>query len=275
MLETIDKKKVVSSLITIGATGALLVGATLAFFTDSETSTGNTFTAQSLDLKVDSECHYFQNGQEVGEGCVGFGNWQEKDLELGVDTFFNFTDIKPGDWGENTISLHVVSNDAWGRFVIDQVVDNGDLRENMEFWVWLDQGNVDGFQCSDGIETAECFDDPQEGDNVWQNNEPILITPGPLDAGGEIHNIWQGLAAAQAFNGSDSNGVVADGRMVGSVTYYFGLGWCFGDANPTAGTIAGVCDGSGVGNEAQNDSLSATLSFEVEQHRNNPTPFSP
>jgi predicted ribosomally synthesized peptide with SipW-like signal peptide len=38
--------------------GALAAGATGAFFSDTETSTGNTFAAGSLDLRVDSEAHY-------------------------------------------------------------------------------------------------------------------------------------------------------------------------------------------------------------------------
>jgi hypothetical protein len=48
--------------------------------------------------------------------------------------------------------------------------------------------------------------------------------------------------------------------MVGSTTYYFGLAWSVPDD---------------VGNEAQTDSLNADLTFEVEQHRNNPIPFGP
>lgn len=266
--------KIALSLASIATAGALVAGATFALFTDTETSTGNTFEAGSLDLKVDSDCHYFQNGAEVQDGCDGFGNWEQTDL--GSEKFFNFTDIKPGDWGEDTISLHVVDNDAWGKFVIDSIdetdgdADGEALRQNMEFWVWVDQGTTDGFQC-DEIEGPACGDDEKEGDNVWQQNEPIIIAPGDVDANGETWNIWEGLAATQDINGGDTNGVVDDGRMVGSTTYYFGLGWCFGEAEPTAVALADVCDGSGVGNEAQGDSLSGNLSFLVVQHRNNPT----
>src|SRR3989344_4536663 len=38
--------------------------------------------------------------------------WTETDLN-GSQTFFNFGDIKPADWGTNLISLHVTSNDAY------------------------------------------------------------------------------------------------------------------------------------------------------------------
>ena len=251
--------RILLSLASIAAAAALLIGATFAFFSDSETSTGNTFTSGTLDLKVDSQCHYFQNGSDVG--CDDFGNWSQTDLEPGVHTFFDFDDTKPGDWGENTISLHVVDNDAWGRFIIDNITDNGELRENMEFWIWVDQGDTPGFQGSD----------TGEGDNVWDpQTEPLVITPGTVDLPSETWNIWDALTATWVFNGNiDTPGVVQDGRMVESITYYFGLAWCFGEADPSQGGL-GACDGSGVGNDVQGDSLTGDLNFEVVQHRNNP-----
>ena len=38
-------KKILISLAVVGAVGAVVAGATGAFFSDTETSTGNTFTA--------------------------------------------------------------------------------------------------------------------------------------------------------------------------------------------------------------------------------------
>ena len=308
--------------------GALAVGATGAFFSDTETSTGNTFTAGALDLKVDSEAHYNgkicipntqENPQVEGDefvwgsgsavwpitGTPCEGTWTETDLGA-QHQFFNLTDVKPGDVGENTISLHVYDNDAWGRFVISEVedVDNdctepeeeslndsctvlapelvtpgsGELAESVTFSAWIDDGSIPGFQ---GPE------DQGEGDNVQQEGEVTIIQPGTVDEPGETHNIWEALAAYRASlgttcdveggdtdgNGQTDNdgtpseddygicqGLADDGRMVGSTTYYFGLDWSV----PTS-----------VGNEAQTDSLNATLGFEVEQHRNNPVAFGP
>ncbi|TXH01141.1 MAG: hypothetical protein E6P95_02420, partial [Candidatus Moraniibacteriota bacterium] len=51
-------KRIVMSLSVIAAAAAAVVGGTGAFFSDSETSTGNTFTAGAIDLKVDSQQHY-------------------------------------------------------------------------------------------------------------------------------------------------------------------------------------------------------------------------
>jgi len=64
-------KKIILSLSIIAAAAAIAVGATTAYFSDTETSTGNTFTAGTLNLKV-------------------------SDADPLVDTFA-ITDVKPGD----------------------------------------------------------------------------------------------------------------------------------------------------------------------------------
>lgn len=46
-------KKIIISLSVIGVVAAVAIGGTIAYFNDTETSTGNIFTAGSLDLKVD------------------------------------------------------------------------------------------------------------------------------------------------------------------------------------------------------------------------------
>jgi predicted ribosomally synthesized peptide with SipW-like signal peptide len=46
-------KKIILSLSTIAVVATIAVGGTIAYFSDTETSTGNTFTAGTLDLKVD------------------------------------------------------------------------------------------------------------------------------------------------------------------------------------------------------------------------------
>ncbi|MCH7951808.1 hypothetical protein IH980_03670 [Patescibacteria group bacterium] len=48
-------KRLLLSLFTIGIVGATAIGLSSAFFSDTETSTDNTFTAGSLDLKIDGE----------------------------------------------------------------------------------------------------------------------------------------------------------------------------------------------------------------------------
>ena len=302
--------KILLSVASIAAAAALIVGATIAFFSDTETSTGNTFVAGSLDLKVDSECHYFHL-VAVGEPnvyeevpCedsqeVAFGTWTETDLVPGVHKFFNFSDIKPGDRGEDTVSLHVIDNDAWAWFRVTPTGDNdvtctepetestdpqcsaspaptpapgdGELQEALEFNVWLDQGLTPGFQGTG---------DEGEGDNIFNEGDVPLATPGPIDQGGENYNLWEVLALVRLDIGTGCDGANADpdgdgvttggtgacqglpddGHLVGSTTYYFGVGWELPE---------------GTGNEVQSDSFVADMEFQVEQYRNNPTPSFP
>ena len=81
--------------ITLGAVG---FGGTTAFFSDTEESLGNVFTAGAIDLKVDNESYY--NG-----GLNASTTWEATDLT--IEKFFDFSDVKPDDYGEDTISLHV------------------------------------------------------------------------------------------------------------------------------------------------------------------------
>lgn len=65
-------KKILLSLLTIAIVAVVAVGATHAWFSDTETSTGNTFTAGTLDLKTN-------------------------DVD-GVSHTYTLANMKPGDW---------------------------------------------------------------------------------------------------------------------------------------------------------------------------------
>ena len=96
-------KQILLSILVVATLVALVSGATFAYFSDTETSSGNTFTAGTLDLTIDNECYY--NDEKLDE-CT----WGLRSLD--GEKFFNFNDVKPGHHGEDTISLHV-TNDAW------------------------------------------------------------------------------------------------------------------------------------------------------------------
>jgi len=131
-------KKIILSLAIIGAASAIAVGGTIAYFSDTETSTGNTFTAGSLDLIVDID--------GVDQNPL-------------VDKIFDLPDMKPGDTGEKTISLKVDNNPACGFVNIDlksdldnsctepegqAVIDplcadnDGELNDSINFAIWAD-----------------------------------------------------------------------------------------------------------------------------------------
>ena len=58
-------KKIIISMGTIVAVMAIAIGGTMAFFSDTETSTGNMFTAGSIDLKVNQTLASYN-----GENCI-------------------------------------------------------------------------------------------------------------------------------------------------------------------------------------------------------------
>ena len=248
-------KKILISLTVIGIVAAIAVGGTIAFFSDTETSTGNTFTAGAIDLKIDSTCHYYQDGEDVGckdASGANFGTWELTDLEDGAHKFFAFNDVKPGDHGEDTISLHVYNNDAWACVTLGPLTNDdngcnepeskvdttceageGELGDNLYFKIWADT-------CT--------LNDAVAGDNIYQEGCDILLTEGPAN-GDPLSGVTWTLA--------DSTGNVFDdsGPLVGSNNYYLGVGWYIP---------------SDVGNIIQTDSVSGDISFYVEQARNNP-----
>ncbi len=290
-------KKIVTSLAMIVFVGAVVASGTGAFFSDTETSTANVFTAGAIDLKVDSVGHVnglvCHGGQWIPEsqvvwnpqtkvndlivgnniptavlaynttnptnvpkaGTVCTSTWVEKDL--GAETFFNFADVKPGDEGENTISLHVDNNDAYACIDVSLVANDdvssvepelgagdaqnsgslfdGELAQNMNFFAWAD-----------------------DGDNIWETGELPLFT----NTSGPASDVLDGNSYTIA---SPALGVLAGGS-----TRYIGLAWCAGTMTVNMGTHTVSCDGAGMGNIAQTDSMVANIGFRVVQARNNP-----
>ena len=257
-------KKILISLTVIGVVAAIAVGGTIAFFSDTETSTGNTFTAGAIDLKIDSTCHYYQDGEDVGckdASGANFGTWGLTDLEDGAHKFFAFNDLKPGDYGEDTISLHVYNNDAWACVTLGPLTNDdnecnepeskvdttcgpgeGELGDNLYFKIWADVCKRPGSNYPKVIPPI------LPGDNIYQPDCDILLTEGPANGDPLQGTVWT-LA--------DSTGNVFDGSgpLVGSNDYYLGVGWYIP---------------SDVGNIIQTDSVSGDISFYVEQARNNP-----
>jgi predicted ribosomally synthesized peptide with SipW-like signal peptide len=269
-------KKIFLSLAAIVFVGAAAAGATGAFFSDVETSTGNTFTAGALDLKVDSQSHYDglvcvdndgyrwvaestttapARPELIGQRCDG--SWTLTDLGLS-NKFFNFSDVKPGDQGENTISLHV-DNNAWACLDIgtnennentllqpeinagDAGTTSGELAQNVQLFTWLDNATTSG---------------AVPGDNIWQAGETQLSAVTSLAA----------LSATTTLTLADG-GTLAP--LPGGSTSYVGLGWCAG-ALTIGAPGSWSCNGASMNNQSQTDSAVATVQIRAEQARNNP-----
>jgi predicted ribosomally synthesized peptide with SipW-like signal peptide len=149
-------KKIILSITSIIFVGAILIAGTNATFNDKNTSSGNTFATGVIDLKVDNESYVTND-----DGVLVFSpstSWSLSSLQGKL--FFNFLDLKPGDIGEDTISLHVSNNKAWacmkikitatpenGRNEPELLVDttgntnSGELQNYLYFVFWADDGD--------------------------------------------------------------------------------------------------------------------------------------
>lgn len=251
-------KKILISLSVIGVVVAVAIGGTIAYFNDIETSEGNTFTAGELDLKIDNTSYY--NGVLNTETT-----WAYQDP---IGLFFNFQDLKPGDWGEDTISLHVYDNDAWAcmDFNLYNADDNGLIEPEEEAGDTTDGPGRGELQ--NQINFVWWADD---GDNVLEEGENVFQTIISL---GELNAFSIPLADASG------GGVLGSNPLIGCEDYYIGKAWCFGTLilaplaqEDTGGPDvrgSGVnCDASSANNLTQSDSVQGTLSFRAVQARNN------
>jgi len=257
-------KKIIISLGIIGLAAAIAIGATTAFFSDTETSTGNTFTAGAIDLTIDNESYVTdENGALVYNDDT---SWELDDLT--DQLFFNFEDLKPGDIGEDTISLHVDNNDAWACMSVE-LTDTPE-NEETEPEAEVDDGGDQG-ELQDELHFAFWADD---GDNVYETEELIFA---------------EGLAA-DLFDGQNwtladasKNIWTAQGPIAveGEVEYYIGKVWCYGNlieaavpqgenSSPLVRGTGFICDGESVTNISQTDGIEVTVEFYAEQSRNNP-----
>lgn len=246
-------KKILLSIATIALVGALGFAATNAFFTDTETSTGNTFQAGTMGLQVKSQCSY---NDVAGNQC---GVW---DYGQSVDKFFNFIDLKPGDRGENTISFKVANN-AWMCANLE-VTANSNLGKYLNIFWWVDTN----------------------GDNIYQTTEKVLYGgPRTLDDWLFLANVGAGQIGALPLTFADSYlnwitwtgsnpgntlPVPAYNAQVPATEQHLGVGWCFGTLTLNTITDGFTCNGAGDQQDAQGTQILANLTFTVEQHRNNP-----
>ncbi len=270
-------KRILLSLGMIVFVGGVVAGATGAFFSDTETSTGNTFAAGELDLTIDNSSYGFDwNDPTVATSTGVWGpnvanSWTLRDLDnCGPNSdqsclFFNFDDLKPGDYGEDTISLHV-QNNAWACMALDLTAtpDNG-INDPED-----DAGDVtdgDGGELQNYLSFIFWNDD---GDNVLEVDEDVIEElsglPGSIFGGN-----W--LAIAEGGESEDT-------PLQAGATTYIGKGWCFGEMEatpvaqgdygaPTKENTGFTCDGSGDHNIAQTDGIVVDVHFYSEQSRNN------
>ena len=279
-------KKIIISLGIIGLAAAIAIGATTAFFSDTETSTDNLFVAGSIDLKIDNES-YITNPETGDLMLSGDTSWELSDLT--DQLFFNFTDLKPGDIGEDTISFHVNNNDAWACSKIT-------LTQNKENGMTEPEAKVDTTWGDFGGELAQNLYFlwwPDDGDNVLEIDEAAIIPPN-FREGGELKAVsLLDLSESGSMTLSDSQYNFFTGEykelggaspLEGETIRYVGKAFCYGEMvitpvgqdgfgkegdNGPLHRASITCNGAQVGNESQTDKVMGDIEFYAVQSRNN------
>jgi predicted ribosomally synthesized peptide with SipW-like signal peptide len=242
-------KKILFSFLTIMVVGGVVAGATRAYFTDTETSAGNAFTAGALNLTVDSFGAFF-NGAPVLATSNTPASWLAKNLT--TERFFEVGNVKPGDLWKRNISLHMSDNPAWiclripgaSKQNLENIVTDpetkagdlstivGELGQNIQLYAWIDSDSDGKHDSGEKIIASGAFDNYSDiaiHDSTTGN--------GPLTTSTSAEMIQMELCAGTPVIASD-------------------------------GTVS--CNGASMGNAAQTDSLIADLAIYGEQSNNNP-----
>jgi len=114
-------KKILISLSVIVAVAAIVIGGTIAYFSDTETSTGNTFSAGTIDIAIDGTNPWTKS-------------YDVDDLKPGETGYINFDITNVGQNPVN-ISKNVGSfQESSGTVSEPECIDQGA--------VWDDQNNA-------------------------------------------------------------------------------------------------------------------------------------
>lgn len=264
-------KKILKSAMVIVGVVALVAGLSMAYFNDTETSTGNTFTSGAIDLKVDNKSWY--NGEEGWKYQEGL-SWKMDDLTGHL--FFDYDDLKPGDMGADVVSLHVRNNPAYvcadltltsndendltePELAMGDTASSGELAQELEFFLWAD---LDGDNVYDLGENA--IGQAHLGDAWLNQSHTFTLADSTM-------NVWNPSEVAGPIEGGDNN----------EPAYYIGKVWCYGDLemvdqSRTVSDINGnvpafnfTCNGEPVTNVSQTDSSTLDVSFYAVQSRHN------
>lgn len=285
--------RIVLGLLLIIGAGSALAGGTSAFFSDTESSQGNSFTAGDIDLKIDNDSYY------NGNRCTNVGTPENPDFqwsgpsefpEPGTDCstsfppsdlddgllFFNFTDIKPSDDGEDTISIHAGSNEAYA--CLDMALtSNDDISSNEpELGDGDPQNDVNDTWDGELAQNLQMFWWADDGDNVYEVGEGAITD--------DVQSVSAMFGDDETFTAtladSEENIWGETGGIPGGETRYIAKAWCFGTLNMTPlpedaetgpQTRPGFfsCDGSALNNVTQTDGITLDVAFRAIQTRHN------
>lgn len=163
-------KRLVTSFGMLAFVGAVVVGGTGAFFSDTEVSQNNVFTAGEVKINLAEVTHEYLAGDgEYDDDVNGF----EYDTGYGN---FSFADLKPLDWGRLTTTITNVDNEAYVcGYISDADVTGGEnLYDFTQFYAgdeqlvpgsWVSLGTAPATGGTLPVEVDYCFGAPElDGD---------------------------------------------------------------------------------------------------------------
>ena len=204
------------------------------------------YYGKGFDLRIDS--HAIYNGEEVPRST-----WSLKNLHPYKDKFFKLRDVKPGDFGEATISFHV-NKDAWVCLDFENLKERENGENEPESLEDTSGSPWEG-ELADGTEFFAWYDD---GDDEFEEGEIPIFGTSTQAATEVLKNKTYALADSIAGDAFPAN-----------ETSYIGIAWCAGDLEVDVENATVTCDGEALGNAAQTDSFSVDLSFRAVPKEHN------
>lgn len=248
------KRILASFVITLGVV-AVVLGVSTAFFSDTETSTGNVLGAGSIDLQVGSE----YTSEYNGEGEVAVQNLNNKAL-------FSFEDLKPGDRGQIDFTWVTTSNPYWAcargevtyqdeNSRLDPELEAGDSTTNAV-------GPLGGGELQNYL--SFLFYGDLDDDQVYTpGTDPVIVGPATVSAISAAG--WQSLndSANKYMTYLTTNGPLQPGD-----DYHLMGMYCFGTFTEVSNGVY-ECNPALNANDAQSDMVEGSVEFYAVQSRNN------
>lgn len=298
-----SRRKLLGSVATIGAAGAIGGASTTALLWDEEKfgnqSNPNILQAGELDLKVDWEGRYYN---WIGEtGYQSFSSDGEVDQPGPIITL---EDVKPGDVIEVTQSAHIYGNPAFLGWHYEEHEDtdnagvenenmtepedkvnghpldqsdgtdgDGDLDEYMEVLIWYDDGDNLIDEVWEGVDDTGGEEGGEDGELDGSLKEYVMDIAEVQDAASEFGGM-DGVVYAGSLAGLDGANVRFDARdsVSGQVAEDFPESACYQNSvTEYIGFLAWLPrDLPGVNdNIIQGDRLEFQFGFDAIQCRHN------
>ena len=179
-------RKILLSILVIGAMSALVAGGTISFFSDTEVSTGNTFTAGTIEIAIDDQLH-----------------WSET---------FVWDDIKPGREFEMEFEI---TNEGLNPLKLWKIIkcveydDNGIIEPEQE---WYDENPSESPK--NDIDSAIVYEMYVDGQLAISKEAGITMS--------QIKDNYMGLVKLdQPFEQGDGDGMLHPGESINVIQRYF------------------------------------------------------